>query len=139
MDRRRLLHGDPHIGNTYMLPDGELGFLDWQVVRQGCWAHDIGYFLQSALTTSDRRVFERDLIEEYRTALSVAESERPTPEEAWLRYRASAAHGLAIWLITVLSNVHAHERSLALVQRYAAAFADLDTPGAVAQITGVPH
>ena len=134
-----LLHADPHIGNTYMLPNGELGFLDWQVVRQGCWAHDVGYFLQSALTTSDRRAFERDLIEEYRTALSVAESERPTPEEAWLRYRASAAHGLAIWLITVLSNVHAHERSLALVQRYAAAFADLDTPGAVALITGSPQ
>ena len=50
-----LLHGDPHIGNTYMLPNGELGFLDWQVVRQGCWAHDVGYFLQSALTTPDRR------------------------------------------------------------------------------------
>ena len=66
----------------------------------------------------------------------MTESERPAPEETWLRYRASAAHGLAIWLITVLSNVHAHERSLALVQRYAAAFADLDTPGAVAQITG---
>lgn len=129
-----LLHGDPHIGNTYMLPGGQLGFLDWQVVRYGCWAHDVGYFLQSALTTADRRAHERDLIEEYRIALDLPTAEPPSPEEAWLRYRASAAHGLAIWLITVLSNVHAHERSLALVQRYAAAFADLDTPAAVDRI-----
>src|SRR5690606_2790732 len=26
-----LLHGDPHIGNTYVLPGGRVGFLDWQV------------------------------------------------------------------------------------------------------------
>ena len=28
-----LLHGDPHIGNTYVLPGDEVGFLDWQVLR----------------------------------------------------------------------------------------------------------
>jgi hypothetical protein len=130
-----LLHGDPHIGNTYMMPDGDLGFLDWQVVRQGNWAHDVGYFLQSALTTPDRRAFERELVEMYRAALTVSALERPSSEEAWVRYRASAAHGLAIWLVTLLSDAHAHERSLALVQRYAAAFVDLDTPRAVTCVT----
>ncbi len=125
-----LLHGDPHIGNTYVLPDGAVGFLDWQVVRRGCWAHDVGYFMQSALSTTDRRAFERDLLEGYRAALEVPTTERPSADEAWLRYRASAAHGLAIWLVTVLSKVHAHERSLALVQRFGAAFEELDTPGA---------
>jgi len=130
-----LLHSDPHIGNTYILPNRELGFLDWQVVRRGNWAHDVKYFLQSALTTPERRAFERELVDEYRLELNVPASERPNSEEAWLRYRASAAHGLAIWLVTVLSNVHAHERSLALVQRCAAAFADLDTPDAVSRIT----
>ena len=38
------LHGDPHIGNTYVLPDDEIGFLDWQVVRRGNWSVDVGYF-----------------------------------------------------------------------------------------------
>jgi aminoglycoside phosphotransferase (APT) family kinase protein len=38
-----LLHGGPHIGNTYVLPDGEVGFLDWQVVRRGDWSLDLGY------------------------------------------------------------------------------------------------
>lgn len=30
-----LLHGDAHIGNTYVLPGGEVGFLDWQMLRRG--------------------------------------------------------------------------------------------------------
>ena len=50
-----LLHGDPHIGNTYLLPSGEVGFLDWQVARRGNWSLDLGYFLQGALTVEDRR------------------------------------------------------------------------------------
>jgi len=67
--------------------------------------------------------------------LDVPIGELPTAEEAWLRYRASAAHGLAIWLMTLPSDVHAHERSLALVQRYAAAFVELDTASAVEEMT----
>ena len=129
-----LLHGDPHIGNTYLLPDGEVGFLDWQVVRSGCWAHDVGYFLQSSLTPVDRRAAEVDLVEEYRSHLDVRVDALPTADDAWLRYRASAAHGLAIWLMTLPSDVHAHERSLALVQRYAAAFVELDTPSAAEEL-----
>src|ERR1700754_1806057 len=54
-----LLHGDPHIGNTYVLPDDGVGFLDWQMVRRGNWSLDLGYFLQGALTIEDRRQSER--------------------------------------------------------------------------------
>src|SRR3546814_7238951 len=54
-----LLHGDAHVGNTYVLPDGSVGFLDWQVVRRGCWSQDVGYFLVGALTQDDRREHER--------------------------------------------------------------------------------
>lgn len=129
-----LLHGDPHIGNTYVLPDGEVGFLDWQVVRRGSWAHDVGYFLQGALTEADRREHEAGLVEEYRRTLDVAEHERPSAAEAWLRYRVSAAHGLAVWLMTLPSDVHTHDRSLALVCRYATAFAELETPAAVREL-----
>lgn len=130
-----LLHGDPHIGNTYLLPDGEVGFLDWQVVRSGNWSHDVGYFLQSSLTEDDRRRHEGDLLEGYRDALEVSVTERPSREEAWLRYRASAVHGLTLWLVTLPSDAHAHERSLALVRRYAAAYTELDTPAAIDEIS----
>lgn len=126
-----LLHGDPHIGNTYLLPDGEVGFLDWQVVRSGSWAHDVGYFLQGALTVEDRRASEADLVEEYRTALAVPADERPSPEEAWLRYRLSPAHGLIVWLATITGDVQTRAVCLALIERYATAFMELDTPGAL--------
>jgi hypothetical protein len=45
-----LLHGDPHIGNTYVTPNNEVGFLDWQMARRGNWSLDLRYFLQGALT-----------------------------------------------------------------------------------------
>ena len=126
-----LLHGDAHIGNTYVLPDGELGFLDWQVVRRGGWSVDVGYFIQGALTEEDRGAAEADLVEEYRTSLDVPDDERPTAEQAWLHYRASAAHGLTLWLATFAGTVHPPAACLALIERYAAAFVELDTPGAL--------
>ena len=130
-----LLHGDPHIGNTYVLPDDEVGFLDWQMVRRGNWSLDLGYFLQGALTIEDRRQSERQLLEEYRGggALELPADEMPTAEEVWLRYRASVAHGLAIWMAT-LSGGDAWQRPdicLAFAQRYSAAFMDLDTRAAL--------
>jgi hypothetical protein len=133
-----LLHGDPHIGNTYVLPNDEVGFLDWQMVRRGNWSLDLGYFLQGALTVEDRRRGERDLLEEYRGALNLPADEMPTADEVWLRYRASVAHGLAIWMAT-LSGGDAWQRAdicLAFAQRYAAAFIDLDTRAALHAIDG---
>jgi hypothetical protein len=131
-----LLHGDPHIGNTYLLNDNEVGFLDWQVVRSGNWSLDVGYFMQSALTEADRRHSEAELIETYRQALDVPNERRPTREEAWLNYRASAAHGLVIWLVTAASakQVHSSEICLEMVRRYGVAFAELDTVGALRKL-----
>jgi len=115
------------------LPDDEVGFLDWQMVRRGNWSLDLGYFLQGALTIEDRRQSERQLLEEYRGALELPADEMPTAEEVWLRYRASVAHGLAIWMAT-LSGGDAWQRPdicLAFAQRYSAAFMDLDTRAAL--------
>ncbi|MGB3353136.1 MAG: phosphotransferase [Mycobacterium sp.] len=133
-----LLHGDPHIGNTYVLPDDTVGFLDWQMVRRGSFSLDLGYFLQGALTIEDRRACERDLLEQYRGALRLSEAEMPTPQEIWLGYRASVAHGLAIWMAT-LSGGDAWQRAdicLAFAQRYAAAFVDLETSNALDILCG---
>jgi hypothetical protein len=129
------LHGDPHIGNTYVLPDGEVGFLDWQVVRRGNWSLDVGYFLQGALTIEDRRQSERAILEEYRTALDLTSDQRPSADEAFLRYRASASHGLALWLSTLSApGWQARDVSLSLAQRYSAAFVDLDSRSAVVDV-----
>jgi hypothetical protein len=131
-----LLHGDTHIGNTYVLPDGEVGFLDWQVVRRGNWSHDVGHFLIGALTEEDRRSAETGLVEEYRQALEVpGGGGAPAAEEAWLRYRASAVYGLVIWLSTLGSAGYQRpEVSLALVERFSAAFAELEAEDALARL-----
>ena len=130
------MHGDAHVGNTYVLPDNEVGFLDWQVLRKGNFSIDLGYFVQGALTVEDRRNGEADLIAAYHEALELPAEQRPTRDEIWLRYRASVAHGLALWMATASSDDWQRpEVSLPLAQRYAAAFADLDTATALAQLT----
>ena len=130
-----LLHGDAHIGNTFVRPDDEVGFLDWQVVRRGNPSVDLGYFLQGACTIVDRRIAERELVDEYCDALGLSSDERPSAEEVWLRYRASTAHGLAVWLVTAASDWQRAEVSLALSERYAAAFVDLDAASAIGELT----
>lgn len=132
-----LTHGDAHIGNTYVLPDDDVGFLDWQVVRRGRWSQDVGYFLVSALVEEDRRAHEAELIETYRQALDVPEAERPSAEAAWLEYRATPVYGLAIWLSTLgTDGWQSRDICLSLSQRYAAAFVELDSLDALKAIGG---
>ena len=132
-----LLHGDPHIGNTYVTPDDGVGFLDWQVVRTGNPSIDLGYFLQGSCTTEDRRNVERRLVEEYCAALELPADERPSSDDVWLRYRASTAHGLTMWLVTAASDWHRPEVSLTLSERYAAAFIDLDAATAIEELVSI--
>ncbi|OAA21789.1 protein of unknown function (DUF227) [Frankia sp. EI5c] len=127
-----LLHADAHIGNTYVLPGDEVGFLDWQVVRRGGWSQDVGYFLVGALTTADRQAHETDLLRHYLDALDLPAGARPTWDVAWRRYRACAAYGLAIWLSTLgTDGWQRPEVSLTLARRYATAFSDLEAATAV--------
>ncbi|CDO31332.1 aminoglycoside phosphotransferase [Mycolicibacterium vulneris] len=67
-----LLHGDPHPRNTYTLPGGQMGVLDWQLVRRGSWSHDVGYALIGALPPELRRSHERELLDNYRARLTEA-------------------------------------------------------------------
>ncbi|WP_426574603.1 phosphotransferase [Aquihabitans sp. McL0605] len=130
-----LLHGDAHVGNTYTLPDGQVGFYDWGVVRRGNWSFDVGYFIISTLDVADRRAHAADLIELYRRALDVPDAQRPTSEEAWTRFRASPPYGLAIWITTGAEDQYqAPEVCASLANRFAHAFLDLDTPAALQEL-----
>ena len=68
-DASCVVHGDAHIGNAYIEPDGRVGFVDWQTVGVGPWVHDVNYFLVSALDVPDRRAHERELLGHYLKAL----------------------------------------------------------------------
>jgi thiamine kinase-like enzyme len=93
-----LLHGDAHTGNTYMNPDGALGFLDWQLACVGNWAHDLSYFLGSALSIEDRRQYEKELLRLYLSELQESGVVAPNWDRAWEAYRRAFFYGFMIWL-----------------------------------------
>jgi hypothetical protein len=127
-----LAHGDAHIGNSYCLPDGRIGFIDLQVAHVGSWMNDTAYFLCSALTTEDRRRHEKELLARYLQALGDAGAKPPTFEQAWERYRQGPTYGLMIWLHNVgLGGYKTDEISLQVIRRFAAAFEDLGTQKAI--------
>ncbi len=128
-----LLHGDPHIANTYLLPGHRGGFLDWQLMVKGRWAHDFTYLLITGLSPEDRRKHQRDLLSFYLDELRRHGVESPpAPDEAWLRYRQAAIWGLVIgWLITPTEN-YGEAITAANISRLVNAVQDLETLEALA-------
>lgn len=123
-----VLHGDPHPGNTYSLPAERTGFCDWQLLRTGSWSHDVGYFLVSALAVEERRRSERELLAGYLEALGRCGVEPPEPEQAWERYRASPAFGLATWVHTLaFATLQPRAVCEETIARFLAAYQDLGT------------
>jgi len=127
-----LLHGDTHIGNSYLLPDGRFGFLDWQLVCRGSWTHDVCYFFVSSLDIEDRRKHERDLLDLYVDALGSAGGRPPSHEEAWAAYRRSPAYGFPCWVATVgFGDYQQPDLAVTTAARFAAAYTDLETDAAL--------
>jgi hypothetical protein len=121
-----LLHGDPHPRNTYALPDGRMGVLDWQLVRRGSWVHDVGYALIGALPPGLRRQHERELLDNYRGRLCDAGVAAPDREQMWTAYRRSPAWGFCMWAITP-DQMYSVEIVETVLGRFAEAFSDLGT------------
>lgn len=133
---RTYLHGDLHIANTYLLPDGRMGIVDWQVALQGSWAHDYGYLLATALDAEDRRSWERELLEFYLERLAAAGGEAIPPDRAWSAYRAAVFYPYFAWVYTLgrsrLQPKFQPDRvSLTMIERIATAIDDLDSLRAV--------
>ena len=122
-----LLHGDTHIANTYLLPDGTGGLLDWQLQVRGCFAHDVIYLICTALPTKIRRLEEHRLLEHYLAELADrGVTDAPTADEAWEWCRQAAIWGLVIgWLITPPEN-YGTAITVANTERMVAAVADLE-------------
>ena len=131
-----LLHGDPHLGNTYLLPGGRAGLLDWQLMMRGSWAHDVTYLLVTALPPEVRRAHQHDLLAEYLDALAAAGVRRRTePADAFEQCRAAALWGLVIgWLICPPEN-YGEEITAGNISRTVTAVADYDTFAAIEELT----
>ncbi len=101
-----LCHGDTHVGNTYLLPGGGVGLVDWQLMARGYCLHDVTYLLMTGLSVGTRRRHQEALLAHYRERLvdrGVANA--PSLDELWLEYRRAAVWGVYIgWLTTPIEN-----------------------------------
>ena len=121
---RCLLHGDPHPGNCFSDADGGAGLFDWQTLSRGPWAYDVSYAVATALSVSDRRTHEKDLLAHYLSQLAAAGVDPlPAWADAWDDYRRYIAYAMLIWPTNHTS--HQPEDSIrALTERLGAAAAD---------------
>ncbi|HLS97983.1 MAG: phosphotransferase [Porticoccaceae bacterium] len=94
-----LVHGDSHIGNTYLYPDGRRIWLDWQLCRVGHGYRDMTYLMLGALTVEERRKAEKDLIAHYREALIATGAQGvPGVDTLYEHFRRWPIYGIQAWL-----------------------------------------
>jgi Ecdysteroid kinase-like family len=101
-----LLHGDTGVHNSYHLPNGKIGMIDWQLSVRGPWPHDVHYIICTALTTEDRRKNERMLVQRYLHRLAdLGVRELPGLDEAMQQYARAIVWGFTIgWLMAPTEN-----------------------------------
>jgi Ecdysteroid kinase-like family len=123
-----LLHGDTGVHNSYRLPGGEIGMIDWQLSVRGPWPHDVHYIICTALNIEDRRNNERALIERYLRRLGeLGVRELPTPQSAMEQYARAIVWGFTIgWLMAPTEN-YGPEILKANLDRLSAAAEDWDS------------
>jgi hypothetical protein len=124
-----LVHGDCHAGNTYRLPGGRAGLLDWQVVFRTRGVREISYLAIPALDRETRRLHEQDLIRRYLEVLEKSGvAEPPTFERAWEDYRFFAHDAWdSVALTLAWSGLHPGDLLEMAFDRASAAVDDLAT------------
>lgn len=134
-----LCHGDTHIGNTYFLPDGRAGLLDWQMMAKGYFMHDVAYIMITSLPVAQRRAHQGELLAYYLQELRAKGATNvPDMETAWLEYRRAAVWGVYIgWLTCAVEN-YGWDINVCNHVRLLAAYRDLETSAALANLPDAP-
>ncbi|AZG47709.1 hypothetical protein D7316_04321 [Gordonia insulae] len=120
-------HGDAHFAQLYRIPGSAPAFLDWQTACLAPWAHDVSYFLGSALSIEDRRDRERELLRHYVSSLAGNGGPQLGDDDAWYEYRLHTLHGFA-WMC-VPTVMQPSDVVQAMAHRYGAALEDHDPIG----------
>jgi hypothetical protein len=94
-----VLHGDVHLGNLYIEPDGTPGFLD-TLASRGPGMLEVSYHVSSALDSFERPRSERALVQHYLHELSRAGADAPSFDEAMYQYALFLLYGHFIWMTT---------------------------------------
>lgn len=130
-----LVHGDCHAGNTYALPDGRAGLLDWQVVFRTRGVREISYFAVPGLDRELRRAHEKELIQRTLDGLAAAGvPDPPAYEQAWDDHRFFAHDAWDSVALTMLwPGLHPAEALAVAHERTCAAVDDLAVDDVVAR------
>ncbi len=131
---RCLIHGDTHLGNLYVDPDGTPGFFDPQT-HQSPGMYEVAYHVAGALDSADRGRWEKALVQHYLTALAENGVEPPGFDEAMRQYAAYLALGYCIFLVND-TEFQTEAINTVYTARFSAAMLDNDTLGVLARISG---
>ncbi len=128
---RTVIHSDVHPGNWYQTSEGQMGLCDWARTCRGHWARDLSYVLMSALSTADRRSWERALINRYLERLQEIADVAVSFDDAWLAYRRQSFAALLMWTPTLcppamLPDMQPEDVSMLMVERITTAMDDLE-------------
>lgn len=129
-----VLHGDIHLGNLYVDPDGAPGFFDTLAAR-GPGMMEVAYHVAAALDAADRRGAERGLMQHYLDELRRCEVAPPSIDEAMRQYGVLLLYGYFIWMTTE-SHYQPESVNTANAARVSAAMLDHDTAGLIAALPG---
>ncbi|HJU10174.1 MAG TPA: aminoglycoside phosphotransferase family protein [Candidatus Binataceae bacterium] len=126
-----LLHSDVHLGNWYIMGDGQMGLCDWQCLGKGHWARDVSYAISTTLAIEDRRAWERDLLQRYLQKMREQCGLAVTFSEAWNLCRQQLFLALMMWTPTLVHtrttpDMQPEEMSLEMIKRITAAISDLE-------------
>ena len=135
-----LLHGDYRLENMFFARDDEatrrFALIDFQLVRRACGAHDLAWFLCAGLEVERRRELEEEIVRRYHSGLREAGVKEFGLDDCWAGYRACvlAAFLRLVYSYTSLRPNDAEGGFRAMVERSAAAVADLDAEALVADL-----
>ncbi|CAG9984347.1 unnamed protein product [Clonostachys byssicola] len=96
-----VVHGDVHLGNWYITPEGHMGLTDWQAMARGHWSRDLAYVMGTAVPAESRRLWEQEIVELYVAELEKAGGPKTSVEEAWFELRRQSLGALAYWTLTL--------------------------------------
>ncbi len=126
------LHGDSHVGNTYITREGRMGYGDWQIAQRGGWAYDYAYVLTTSLKVEDRRAWERELLAFYLDRLHAGGGPALSFDAAWQAYRQSTMYPYFAWVFTIGAGalqpaMQPDDISLPIIERTSNAIEDLES------------
>ena len=94
-----VLHGDIHLGNLYIEPDGSPGFFD-TLASRGPGMLEVSYHISASIDSADRPRWEGPLVQHYLNELRTNGVAAPDFDEAMRQYAITLIYGHFIWMTT---------------------------------------